>query len=310
MSKVTSDSINKKVSEFSLADKARIGDYGSSFYDHLSGMLKFDLIESNVHKIKDKFTETEYYGLVQYIFEHTSSIEKSETSKIDWNVLGDAREVMKKKIKSLLGKEGDSETLKPMISFTVDSFENSLMYYMMHPESSNNPWDATDHILKSGYLFLASDKKDLLDSYSPKIYKDAEEDYRGNIGIVAKVKNEKAFSGFVIDNRLSSQTLVYEYLKSFAKGFSHAKSMEKIIEYLTSVGKLKTRNGLYYSIILPLKRAGLVGSSSTGFFYIEDENDLRRCFEFHKTKYDGLKRTMDIYEARANKMGFNLNIDG
>ena len=53
--------------------------------------------------------------------------------------------------------------------------------------------------------------------------------------------------------------------------------------------ELKTRNGLYYSIILPLKRAGLVGSSSTGFFYIEDENDLRRCFEFHKTKYAGAR---------------------
>lgn len=307
---ITTDILNKEVSSFVLSDKARMSDYGRPFYDHLSSILKYDLIEPHKRSIKKHFTERNYHGLVQYIFEHTTSVEKSEPAEIDWNLLGDAREILKKKIKSLLGTEGNSDLLKPIISFTVDSYENQLMYNMMHRGTYNNPWDATKEILKSGYLFLASDDRDLLDSLNPKIVKSSDNAYRGNLGIVTKTKNEKVFSGFLIDNRISNQTFIFEYLKSSARGFSHAKSLDKIEIKLQEENRALPRAAITNNILYPLKRAGLIGSSSTGFFYIDNENDLRICYEFHLSKYNGLKRTMDIYEARAHKMGFELGNNG
>ena len=175
----------------------------------------------------------------------------------------------------------------------------------MHPTSLYNPWVSTHDMLLNGYLYLISNEKDLVKEYKPKLYKETEQESK-NIGIITKAKNEKQFKGVVLDNRFLEQNVVLDYLKEYAPGFSTAKSKPKILKYLKEKEINITKDFLSTSVLLPLKRVGLVGSSTTGFYFINSEFDLRQSYEFHRAKALAIQRTMNIYKNRAKKMGFNL----
>lgn len=282
-------------------------DYADPFYSHLYNLLQFDILSGH-HSLKDttKFGWIEYECLEQFIFDNTILVEKSAPLEVDWNLLDDARDILKQKIQQLLGNEGKSDFLKPIVRFTLDSYSNLLMYQMLHPNSCLNPWKPIDEILKKGYIFIASDNKDLLKEYHPKINEKTEKDYPNNLEFVAKKQNEKKFKGFVVDNRLSKQHLVYDYLNDYAGGFSAAKSIKQILKYFEGIGKKITDAELKAAILLPLKRAGIIGSSTKGYYFIKTPSDLETSYDFHNNKMESLQKTLAIYKTKAKEMGFEL----
>lgn len=269
-------------------------------------MSKFDLKGPNP-RVKGKFTFDEYTGLEHTILETSEELEGGNAGEIDWDLLGDVREILKAKVRSLLGKEGKSETMKPLLDFTLNSYENLLMYRMLHGESFNNPWVYTNQVMSNGYLFLVSDDRDQIDDYDKSIFKNAKDEFKGNIGIVTRADKEKSFKGFIIDNRLDVQSNVLNLLKVHASGFGNAISSERIAALMKEAGDPISKGHLQQKVLLPLKRTGLVGSSSTGFFYITSPQDIQRAYDFHKSKYYGIRATMDVYEARAKKLGIDLD---
>jgi hypothetical protein len=110
----------------------------------------------------------------------------------------------------------------------------------------------------------------------------------------------------ILDNRLSTQALVFEYLKSHALGVHQAKSKDKIREFLNSNKRNISNQYLLNWILLPLKRAGLVGSSNSGYYFISSEEDFKSSYRFHFTKMEAIQRTIDILGKRAEEQGFNL----
>lgn len=302
---LTIDDIAKDLNRVTyLKDRVIPRDYKNKFYDHLYDMMKFDFVDNQNKQIEaETFTLNKYQGLEQFIFENSTVVEKDDPKDIDWDLLDDARDLVKKKVKKLLGHEKNSETLKPLLDFTVDSFQNYLMYLVMHPDSNNNPWDDTKSIFETGYLFMAADDSDFIKEYNVKILNDT---YSGNLSVVAKAKKEKKFYGFTVDNRLTTAALVQQYLFIHAKGHSNAKKKSDIINSLSRDGRTIKTSRLYTHIIKPMKRAGIIGSSTKGYFYINNQRDLQAAYNYHRGIIKGIKATTDIYEARAKRNNWTL----
>jgi hypothetical protein len=173
----------------------------------------------------------------------------------------------------------------------------------------SNPWLPTNHILQKGYLYIASDKKDLIENYRKNIYDDVDDETRGNIGISTKNSRERSqLSGFVVDNRHNVQTIVFEYLKNEAKGIENAKGSKDILRHLLSKKIKLNEQNIRERILIPLKRSGLIGSYTQGFFYINSISDLVQSYRSHLDKKLAIQRTLDLYIQKAEKMGVD-NLD-
>ena len=305
MQQMTIDSIRKNLSDIRLADRSAKDDYYGSFHAHLYSMLQFSLLSETRKSESDDFNANRYHGLEQFILEHPEVIEKEKAGQIDEELLDDARDIFKKHIKGLLGNEGTSEYLKPVINFTTDAYENYLMYEMMHSASRHNPWSYTNDILRHGYIYLVSDSRELVQEFKPKIIGETKET-SNNIGFITKVNKEKEFKGLILDDRLSTQEMVYGYLKSQATGFNKAKSKDKIIAFLQDNKRNVSKQYLVNWILLPLKRAALIGSCHSGFYFIENEEDFKNSYQFQKSKIDAMQRTIDILNKRAVEKGFMI----
>jgi len=302
-SKTNINTLKKDIDSIKLSETSSRAPYGDLFYYHITSLIKFKLLSQHNNVDELKLTEKNYLGLEQYIFEHTQLVENENPQKIDWDLIDNAKEILKNKIQRLLGPEGKSHHLKPILSFTLDSYENWLMYFQLHPESVSNPWIPTNSIMHKGYLFLVTDNQDVIESYDKKIYKSVSAEFRGNVGVVAKGEKNK-FSGFLVDNRSRLQGLVYEYLKLEGSGVSNVKNITAIRKFLSQQKYYLTDNEIRNKILIPLKRSGLIGSLTTGFYFINDLHDLIHAYTHHKEKLRGIQRTLNMYQEKATKMGW------
>jgi len=297
--------IRREIGDLSLSEKLNQDGYADLFYDHLTGMLKFRMLSQRNDVDRLTLNEKTYFGLEEYIFEHTEIVEQRESeNEIDWNTIDDAKDILRGRIGTILGKESKSDTLKPIIDFTVNAYENLLMYKNLYPESKANPWIPTYHILmKNGYLLLVSDKRDLVESYDKKILNRAKED-SSDLFVIAASHKDRSFSGFQIDNRSNSQGMVYEFFKREARGVGHAKKSKDIVEFLGRQKREYSEQDVRVKVLLPLKRAGLIGSTTAGYFYIENHHDLKQSYLHHQEKLSGIQKTLDMHRMKAFQMGW------
>ncbi len=301
---ITIDQIKEYIDNLILSSKLNKLEYSDEFYLHLNALLRFHLAIPNQHYRSFQFTERNYLGLEQFILENSELLEQDqEAQDIDWNLIDDAKDMLRTKIRTLVGYEATSEYLNPFIVSTIDSFEFWLIYSFMHPGSFFNPWIPTCNILQKGYIYFTSDDADKLTEYQKDIYKNVKSSSRGNLGLVTRSRDEKKFSGFIVDNRHDSQILVNDYLTTHASGREHAKSLGEIQTFLQSQDRDIAKNDMRTNILLPLKRAGLIGSYSRGYFYIATSEDLIQTYESHLEKFRGLKKTLEVYEKRAKAFG-------
>lgn len=101
-------------------------------------------------------------------------------------------------------------------------------------------------------------------------------------------------------NRHNFQITVYQYLKEHAPGADHAMTLAEIQDLL---GNDISRQMIRIKVTSPLKKAGLIGSDSKGFFHIASPNDLKRCYATHLQKLRGLQGILRIYEKQARAWG-------
>ena len=174
--------------------------------------------------------------------------------------------------------------------------------------SESNPCIATNNIsLSKGYLFLMSDDEDIVNSYNKKIYTGKKQDESDTSKFCIVTNNgQKGFGGFPIDNRNRTQGIVFNLLKEKANGSQFALNTKRIMKYLQEQKEVTTESDLRLNTLLPLKRSGLIGVSSTGYFHINTTDDLRDSYNYHKTKLDAIQKTLDMYKKRAALEGVIL----
>jgi len=293
--------IRKKIDRLVLSERLRISDYKEDFYSHLTSLLRFHLIFPNEQYHREfQFNENTYMGLEQFILENSDMVEATKApDDIDWDLADDAKDILKDRIKRLTEEE-KSDDLKPFIESTTNVFENWLIYDLMHPDSVYNPWIPAVNILQKGYVYFISDDKDRISQYQKKIYQKADRDTHGNLAIVIRSSEKRKFSGVLADNRHNLQISVYQYLKEYASGSDHAVSLGEIQDFM---GTNISRQTIRMKVTSPLKKAGLIGSNSKGFFHIATPKDLKQCYAAHLEKVRGLQGTLRIYEKQAKALG-------
>ncbi|MDP3147237.1 MAG: hypothetical protein Q8T03_06590 [Bacteroidota bacterium] len=303
--KITIDSIKSTINRLSLSDKLNKSQYDGHFYNHLSHLMKFYFLSHLNDKKRQKFklTERNYHSIEQSIFENPNVVEADNIQSVDWAMVDDAKVIFKNKIQKLLKNEGTSEHLKPIVKCTVDAYEYWLTYSLYFPKSQNNPWIATSNIINNGYLFLVSDNRDVIDQYQKKIYNKVDNNTKGNIGIIAK-SSKNDFSGFLVDERVSVQALVLNYLKTHGNGLSNAKNINQIVKHLSEHNNLNSSH-LYIKnfVNLPLKRAGIIGSTNSGYYFIDSYEDLLFTYKNHVEKRDAIERTINTFIKKGRDMG-------
>ncbi len=125
----------ERINRLTLSDRLKKSDYEELFYFHITSLLKFKLVSDNNNTDEIKLNEKNYLGIEQFTFENTLNIENDEPKSIDWNLIDIGKEQMYKKIGLLLKNEAKSNVLKPIVDFTVSSFENWLIYNQLHPNN-------------------------------------------------------------------------------------------------------------------------------------------------------------------------------
>lgn len=304
-----SKDFTNQINSISLSNYLRKDGYAELFYSHLTKMMKFPLLSGNQAISTMPLTKRTYLGLEEFILGNTTIVESdAPTNDIDWDSIDDLKDELKNKLNQSLGKEANADTLKPMVKFMTNLYENFMIYDNMHHHSEFNPWLATNEILlDNGYLILVSDDKDLVKDYDKKILDKIKED-SSELFVVAASKKEKSFSGFPIDIRNISQGLVYDYLKREAFGTANAKSIKDIMNYLASKGQKYSELAIKNKILLPLKREALIGSTTQGYFYINSNDDFIVSYHHHQEKLRGIKKTLKMYELQAKKRGIELPV--
>jgi len=266
--RLTTDRIRSNINKLFLSDDLNKEDYKDDFYLHLDQFLRFLMARSEQNN-EFMFDRRTYMGLEQSVMEDSDILESDSPEEIDWDFLDDAADILEEKIRELLEKETGAEILKPFVESTMDAFENWLIYKMLHPDSVFNPWIPMLNILRKGYIYFISDDADRMRGY---LKKDFPEETSGNMGIVAKSGRRGEFSGFLIDDRHNSQIRVCHHLRECAPNMRHARSLRDIREFLGTQGREMSERHIGKRVMLPLMRAGLIGSVSKGFFAID-----RRC---------------------------------
>jgi hypothetical protein len=303
------DTLNKEINLLSLSDKMNRGGYGDLFYDHLTGLTKFKMLSSENNIDELKLSEKTYFGLEQYAIEHSENVESEKSqNEVDWDLIDDAKELLKIKLANSLGigQNYESSELKPIIKFTTDNYENYLLYKMLYPDSISNPWLPTHNIiLENGYLLMVSGQKDLIREYDKKILDKVDENSTG-LFVLAKSNSTRGFSGFPIDTRSNMQGLIFDFLRRDASGMRNAIKTEKIALFLKTQQKNYSEQNIRVMFLLPLKRAGLIGSTTSGYFFINSPEDLIHSYKHHREKLRGLQRTLDMYKNKGKQLGIDL----
>ena len=293
------DKISKDVSDMHIFDNKVSGHYNGLFYDHLTLLIKPKLL-SDLNDVDTLVLNSKsYLGLEQYTLENSSVVESNEPFEIDWDFVEEAKEIFRSKVVASLKKEGRSEYFNPLIKFSSDLFENYHIYDQLYPMSTFNPWYPAYKILENGFMVMLSDNRDVLDSYNKGVYKTGIDDEDiSKLGLLAKSAKNNTVRGFMVDKRYSTQSLVFDFLRREAAGSSFAKSIREISEFVQIQGRLQTYENIKNKVLLPLKRAGLVGSSSNGFYYLVSKQDFIDTYTSHRSKIRAIERTLVMYEER------------
>ena len=299
------DEVRKDVKSMHLFDGTSLtGSYNPLFYQHLMLLFKPKLIGLN--NVDDLVLNLKsYFSLEQYTMDNSSIVESAESQDVDWDYIDVAKDIFKKQLIEVNKKEGRSEWIKPLLSFSIDLFENYYIYKQLYPDSVNNPWEPAHQILCNGFMIFISDDREVLDQYNKGIFSSSNDREKfTSLGVVAKSSKNNSAHGFMVDKRHSTQSVVFDYLKRNAPGSNSAKSIKVIMDFLHEQKRSFNYEGLKNSILLPLKRAGLVGSSSNGFYYLLTKDDFIETYQSHLDKLNGIERTIKMYEERYRILGY------
>lgn len=264
----------------------------------------------------------QYYGLGQYIIENSDLYEKtmspdnfepSRESDVNWDFVCDVHDALNARLKKI---DFPFDLKKEAISFTINAVENWLIYQQLHPNTAHNPWQQPKKILEDGFLFLLSNSKDIGDKKFRQEYEN-ERNLLSSPDLALWSVNRKKVTVRPLTSVEKMQNAALDYLaeqrKNFGSKGKHVKASklrEAIVQAMNGGASNKLPSGLdneiQKSVIFPLKRLGLIGSSTKGYFYIANAADFQEAYDYMESLRDGIEKTMRAYAARAQQQGIAL----
>jgi len=97
-----------------------------------------------------------------------------------------------------------------------------------------------------------------------------------------------------IDNRYDLQLLMHAYLAEHAYGHDQSKVCSVMCNHLHEQHSISIRPERLQRVALaPLKRVGLIGSTTEGYFFLVTPEDCRLSIEFHASKIAAMQRVIE-----------------
>jgi hypothetical protein len=207
---------------------------------------------------------------------------------------------------------GDS---RMFVEFSARCYENWLTYQQMYPRDSygnsyGNPWTRTMRMMRFGRLLVIDDEDRLIDPHGRGVKRDSPRG-NGTANVVALVKGAAPKpTTLKIDNRFDLQAKFLAFLRTNARGHANSIRLKVIATQSRELfGEPMKENTIQLKLGVALKRAGVVGSHSKGYFFIESEEDLIQTYCFHRTKHLSTDRIMRQYRVRARDMNSDLSLE-
>lgn len=278
------------------------------FNYHLSELNGFITKDAIVHKkfVKSKaFTKDDYKYIESFIFHNSHLLEPTTPTEFDENKLLNVTDYFYEKIKTVLNtEEVNSEQYKYFVNTTYSIIDSFYQYELMHPSSHFNPWSDIFMLCSQGYFLLCENKSDLkglIDSNAlRKILDDSA--INNNMGVLAKgqLKSNK-LAGFIMDERFSLQNVLFDILNKKALGHNSALPSKIILKLLSDYDNFSPKKKSLSVSLNSMKRAGLIGSSSKGFYAFSTHIDVQKSIDFHQSIVNGFNRTIRVLNKRKEK---------
>lgn len=309
---------------FVLADSAAKTDFDSDVYAHFGALaaVEFSRPGSEAQAGRFELTASKYEALEQSAFEEAPRMEAVPPQPVDWADVDrrvSAFEVELRRSLTESSSEGDSGVF---VDFSSKCYENWLTYDRMYPESKgggSNPWVGTKRVMQLGRLLVIGEQGALQSARHIRNdrHRPGSEGSNGS-PVMALVRGAKANPAVMpVDNRFTLQAKLLAFLRTNANGHKNKVRLEDIATRLPEAVGIPLPPGkienvirmLQMTLLVPLKRAGVVGSSTKGIFFISSEEDLIQSYCFHRTKVQSADRIMRRYQSLASVKSPGLVLD-
>lgn len=276
--------------------------YGKPVYNHISNLFSFKY-RSNEIKVGNLILNKNFYsGMSHLAFENSSLVEFEEPSEIDWENVETKTENFIDRISESFKQADASEINELYLNSTRDMVENFYAYEYMHPNSIFNPWLPVVQIYRNGLLLRYEDDPYLVKQLSSS--KKSEIEYRDMSVLKFLVKGKKKNSGSLfVDDRFHFQTILLDFLKKKKATSRKPVSIGTMQSYFEQIGYELKYDYIQINFTTPLKKTGLIGSSSDGFFLITNKEDLIASYCFHYHKDESIAQILKKYESISKKFG-------
>ena len=280
-------------------------EFENPFNFHLSDLNSFVIKDKIVHKKytqSTSFNKNDYQYIESFIFYNSELVENKAPSPFDEKKILNVTDYFYEKIKIALGKDQTrSEEYKHYISATYNILDSFYHYELMHPNSHSNPWTDLFVLCSKGYFLMCEDKENLKDLIGDKKLSSIvgkNQDVHNNMGVLAKgALKSNRLSGFIMDERFSLQNILFDFLNENAKGFDSAYSSRIITKSLEKKGNRYSKQ-LVSLMLNSMKRTGLIGSTTKGYFMLTTDLDIHKSISYHKSIVDGLNSTIAVLKSK------------
>ena len=312
-------------SGFVLAESVARSDFDDDIYAHLGALaaVEFSRPGSDAQAGRFELTASKYEALEQAAFEEAPRMEAVPPHPVDWAAIDKRVAAFEVEVSQSLSKVSQAHP-EVFVDFSSKCYENWLTYDQMYPESKgggSNPWAGTKRVMQFGGLLVIGDQTQLRSnggSRNARRKADSGPDGDDTSRMMALVKGAKARPAVMpVDRRFSQQAKLLSFLRTNANGHKNKIRLADIASNLQdSVGismpNTKIDNVvrmIQMNLLVSLKRAGVVGSSSKGIFFISSEEDLIQSYCFHRTKVKSADKIMLRYQSRASDIKPGLVLD-
>jgi len=214
----------------------------------------------------------------------------------DYAYADNVQDRLHSKYQKLLGAEYGSDFLKPILTFTIDRLVKFTLIDRAYNDSLN-PWLPVADVIQRGYLLFAASDVGTLREYKKDLPFSAQSKPR--LGFITKAK-KKQLGGFLTDDRYEWMLRILEFLRTESTSRREVRSLRHIQAFIHDTTRESwTKADIQIMITTPLKKFGLIGSNSDGFFVLNDEEDLAESYCFHLSKNQSISRILQKYDNIA-----------
>ncbi|WP_313094065.1 hypothetical protein [Empedobacter sp.] len=286
------------ISDIILKDKYAHAFMKEKLSDHITTIFDYTSIRHSEINLIDKdfkFSDKLYWECITDIY---------DTNPIDASLDDYFYEIESDLYSKLVDQLGEYFNIKDpyimkTLGFTISNFIDNLKYKDILKEY--NPFKLTNEILfKKGILYMLTENVD--ESYIRRSnYKESELIKNLEIGVISKCKKDDISVRYIKDN-FGYRAVLLNLLKDNNNNRSNPIKKHEIIKLFRNLGvdELSLKDSEINNwIIRPLKTSLKIGSNNSGYFVINDLEDLHTSYMSHYQNYLGFKATLDKHKMLA-----------